>query len=300
MTGTVLYRVASRGLPHLPFRLNVRIQRLGRAPLPGRTLRSGRRVEVRTAGGVRTVWLLPPQHDPGVLVYVHGGSYVTGPVPGQWRWLTTLSTELSMAAVLIDYRLAPEHPHPAALDDVVAVLQSLQAAEVLRPGRWALAGDSVGGALALVAAQTMIAAGSPLPAALLLMAPWVDLTLTNPQIPATEPADPVLSRRFLRQPAAAYAGRTSLSDLRLSPLRSDLAALPPVHIDVGTRDILVHDVRLLRRRLLDADVAVDYVEEPGALHAYPTLGGSPATDRAVTAQAAFLRWHLEPIGHRRS
>jgi acetyl esterase/lipase len=240
------------------------------------------------------MWLRPSLADRGVLVHLHGGSYVTGPVAGQWRWLTGLSAELSMAAVMVDYRLAPEHPHPAALDDVVAALRALTSGGMLRPGRWALAGDSAGGALALAATRTLLAAGSPLPAALVLVAPWVDLTLANPQIPGTEPDDPVLSRRFLRPSAAAYAGPTPLGDHRLSPLHSDLAGLPPVHVTAGTRDILVHDVRLLRQRLLDAGVAVDSLEEPGALHAYPVLGAGPAADRAVAAQAAFLREHLEP------
>ncbi|SFU03321.1 Acetyl esterase/lipase [Geodermatophilus amargosae] len=294
MTGTALYRLVSRGLPRLPFSLNVGIQRLGRMPRPGKTLRAGRQVETRTAGGVPVSWLDPALADRGVLVYVHGGSYVTGPVARQWRWLSELSAELSMAAVMVDYRLAPEHPHPAALDDVVTALRALVSARVLRPGRWALAGDSAGGALALAATQTLVADGSPLPAALVLMAPWVDLALANPQIPGTEPDDPVLSRRFLQPSAAAYAGRTPLADHRLSPLRSDLAGLPPVHITAGTRDILVHDVRLLRQRLLDAGVAVDFLEEPGALHAYPILGAGPAADRAVAAQAAFLREDLEP------
>ncbi|SFO50526.1 Acetyl esterase/lipase [Geodermatophilus obscurus] len=291
MTGTALYRLASRGLPRLPFPLNVRIQRLGRMPRP--PLRAGQHVEMRTAGGVPVTWLRPSAADRGVLVFLHGGSYVTGPVSGQWRWLTALGAELSVAAVVIDYRLAPEHPHPAALDDVVAALRALTSSGVLRAGRWALAGDSSGGALALAATRALVAAGSPLPAALVLVAPWVDLTLTNPQIPGTEPADPVLSRQFLQPSAAAYASRTPLGDHRLSPLHGDLAGLPPVHITAGTRDILVHDVRLLRRRLQDAGVAVDHLEEPGALHAYPTLRAGPAADRAVAAQAAFLRERLD-------
>ncbi|WP_369134812.1 alpha/beta hydrolase fold domain-containing protein [Modestobacter sp. I12A-02662] len=294
MTGTALYRLASRGLPRLPFPLNVRIQRLGRTPRAAGVVPAGQHVETRTAGGVPVTWLRPSAVDRAALVYLHGGSYVTGPVAGQWRWLSTLSAELSVAAIMIDYRLAPEHPHPAALEDVVAALQALTTAEVLRRGRWALVGDSSGGALALAATQILIAAGSPLPAALVLMAPWVDLTLTNPRIPSTEPADPVLSRRFLQPSAAAYAGRTPLSDRRLSPLYGDLAGIPPVHITAGTRDILVHDVRLLRQRLLDAGVAVDHLEEPGALHAYPTLGAGPAADRAVAAQASFLRGRLDP------
>ncbi|MGR7026748.1 alpha/beta hydrolase fold domain-containing protein [Geodermatophilus sp. URMC 62] len=237
-------------------------------------------------------WLRPALADRGVLVYVHGGSFVTGPVAGQWRWLAARGAQLSMSAVMVDHRVAPEHPHPAALDDVVTALRSLLSARAPRPGRWALTGDSAGGALALAATRTLVADGSSLPTALVLVAPWVDLALANPQIPGTEPDAPVLSRRFLQPSALAYAGRTPLADHRLSPLHSDLAGLPPVHLTTGTRNILVHDVRLLRRRLLDAGVTVDFLEEPGALHAYPVLGAGPATDRALAAQAAFLREHL--------
>ena len=106
----------------------------------------------------------------------------------------------------------------------------------------------------------------------------------------------MLSRAFLRPCAAAYAGRTPLSAPRLSPLRGDLRGLPPVRIDVGTRDLLVHDVRLLRQVLLDAGVPVDHVEEPGGLHAFPTLRPGPAAARAVAGQAAFLRARLQLDG----
>ncbi len=102
MTGTALYRLASRGLPRPPFRVDVRIQRPGRMPRPPRVLRAGRQVETRTAGGVPVTWLRPSLADRGVLVHLHGGSYVTGPVAGQWRWLARLSAELSMAAVMVD------------------------------------------------------------------------------------------------------------------------------------------------------------------------------------------------------
>jgi acetyl esterase/lipase len=292
MTGTALYRLASRGLPRLPFALDVRIQRLGRVPVPGRWLRAAHQVGCGTAGGVRVVWLDHQNAGRGVLVYLHGGSYVTGPVRGQWRWLSALTRAAGVASVMVDYRLAPEHPHPAALDDVTAALQSLQSAQELRPGSWALVGDSAGGALALVASPTLIAAGRPGPAALVLCAPWVDLSLSNPRLADTEPVDPVLSRRFLRPSAAAYAGATPLDHPALSPVNGELAGLPPVHLGTGTRDMLAHDVRLLRERLREVDVPVDYLEEPGALHAYPTLAAGPATDRAVAAQAAFLRRHL--------
>ena len=296
-TTPALYRLASRGLPRLPFR----DQRAdpaarenacpGRAPAGGSSgrERGGRRRADRVAG--------PPRADQGVLVYLHGGSYVTGPVPGQWRWLSAVSRQVPMAAVMVDYRLAPEHPHPAALDDATAALASLRSARVLRPGGWALMGDSAGGALAIAAAQTLVAGGRPLPAALVLCAPWIDLTLSNPRIPDTEPDDPVLSREFLRPSATAYAGRARLNDRALSPLNADLAGLPPVHLSTGTRDMLVHDARLLRERLRKAGVPVDHLEEVGALHAYPTLTAGPAFYRAVAAQAAFLREHMSrPAG----
>lgn len=114
----------------------------------------------------------------------------------------------------------------------------------------------------------------------------------EPRIAATERSDPKLGRGWLGWAAALHAGNASLEDPLLSPLHADLTGLSPVHLSVGTRDIFVHDVRLFRQRLTDAGVAVEDIEEPGAVHVYPTFVGAPEARRTIAAQAAFLRAHL--------
>jgi monoterpene epsilon-lactone hydrolase len=208
----------------------------------------------------------PAGPDTGVtVVYLHGGAYTSEIVRQHWALVAFLARQTGHEVAVPIYGLAPAHRGLAALEFVTAVI----AAETARGRRCYLAGDSAGGGLALLAAQ---AVGGPAGgvAGLTAIAPWLDLSISNPEVDRVEPHDPWLKRPGLRPLAAAWAGDVPLQDPRLSPLFGDLTRLPPLQILVGTRDITLPDCRLLRDRV-PPSVPLTYHEQEGAVHVYPLL-----------------------------
>jgi monoterpene epsilon-lactone hydrolase len=208
----------------------------------------------------------PHGPDTGVtVVYLHGGAYTSEIVRQHWSLIAFIAGRTGHEVAVPIYGLAPAHQGLAALEFVTGVI----AAETARGRRCYLAGDSAGGGLALLAAQ---AAGgeSGGVAGVTAIAPWLDLSISNPEVDLVEPHDPWLRRPGLRPLAAAWAGDTPLQDPRLSPLFGDLSRLPPLQILVGTRDITLPDCRLLRDRLPQS-VRLTYHEQEGAVHVYPLL-----------------------------
>lgn len=229
----------------------------------------------RRTGGAAT--------PPGVVVYLHGGAYTNEIVEQQWAFVAHLARAGGAEVHVPIYGLAPHHTASEAVDLVAAVLDGV----VADGRRVVLAGDSAGGGLALAAAQRATPAVRERLAGLLLVAPWIDLTMSNPEIDAIEPTDPWLTRAGLRPIARSWAGDLPLDDPRVSPLLGPLADLPPVEVWVGTRDITLPDCRELERRIPDgADFAL-HVED-GAIHDYPLL---PAREgrRARAEIAARVR-----------
>jgi acetyl esterase/lipase len=244
-------------------------------------------VERDQPGGVLTYWLAAEQRTHGTIVFLHGGAFIGGPEAGQWGWLSKICQRARIAAAAVIYRMPPRHPFPAALDDAIAAIEGLQVEGRLGEGNWLLAGDSAGGGLALAVAQALRDRGAPLPAGLLLTAPWADIEMANPELNASELTDPFLSRKLLSWCAGLYAGGAQLSDPRLSPLNGDMHGLPPVHLNVGTRDLLQPDVRRLQQALLKADVPVTYIEQEGGMHTYPQMAGA-AGEWAVQEQVKWI------------
>ncbi|MFG1604457.1 alpha/beta hydrolase fold domain-containing protein [Actinoplanes sp. NPDC049265] len=192
------------------------------------------------------------------VIYLHGGAYSSEIVSQHWDLIGHIAAETGRPVHVPIYGLAPAHHGLTALEFVQRVIADV--------GRCYLAGDSAGGGLALIAAQN-----TPGPVAgLTLMAPWLDLTMSNPGIDQVEPHDPWLRRAGLHPMAAAWAGDLPLTDPRLSPINGDLTGLPPTQILVGTRDITLPDCRLLRDRM-PPEVPLTYHEQPGAIHVYPLL-----------------------------
>lgn len=259
-----------------------------RQAAPSGAVRKKHLVETEIVDRTRFVWIDRQKADRGVLVYLHGGMFVTGPTSGQWSWIAALAEQADLAVVVVDYRLAPDFPFPVALDEVDIVLDHLSEQGHLTAGRWALVGDDAGAGMALDTALRL-RGGDATPAALVLVTPWVDLSLTSPGIADNEKRDPVLSTRMLSVAASGYAAGTPLDDPRLSPLGADLDGLPPTHIEVGTRDLLLNDARVLRMKLGEFGVKVTYRETEGGLHSYAMLRGAGASKDALTEQAEFLR-----------
>ena len=288
-----LFRLASKvtaHLGHLPAPLRNRVLLvLQRSTRPSKKAAGGIPVTKTSPGGVPTTWLAHDQHRRGTVVFLHGGAYTGGPFAGQWKWLAELHRTAGVAAAMVLYRMPPRHPHPAALDDTIRAITALHASGELEEGRWILAGDSAGGGLALAAAQALRDSGGPMPAGLVLTAPWVDLEMATPQIEAAEKADPFLSRSGLWWSARVYADGAALDDPRLSPINASMTGLPPVHLNVGTRDLFLPDVRRLRDALHDARVPVTHIEQEGAVHAYPQQITTPEAQWTIRDQIRWLR-----------
>jgi monoterpene epsilon-lactone hydrolase len=197
------------------------------------------------AGGIKGELMVPPGASRMIrLVYFHGGGYRIGS-PATQRGLTaSLAKAAGVTAFSADYRLAPEHPHPAAVEDAAAVWGALAS-----EGPIALAGDSAGGGLALVTAIGARDAGLPSPVGVGLISPWVDLTLSGESHTANVRAEAVLTPRALRQAVAGYAGRHDPGDPRVSPLFADLAHLPPMLIHTGGNDLLLSECQSLAERV---------------------------------------------------
>ena len=159
-------------------------------------------------------------------------------------------------------------------------------------GRWILSGDSAGGGLALAVAQQLRDRGDDGPAGLLLTSPWTDLTLSDPQIPAQEPRDVILTRDALRRSALLYADGYALDDPRISPRYGEFHGLPPVHLIGAGDDILLSDARALQASILDAGGEVDYLEQAGAPHDYPIVIDGASSQWALRRQIEFVRERL--------
>ncbi len=249
-------------------------------------------VDVVDAGGAPGEWLVPPDADPTrAVLYLHGGAY-TGGGPGSHRgFASTLAAAVGCPVLLVDYRLAPEDPFPAALDDAVAAHGWLTGAgRGIDPGRVLVTGDSAGGGLALSLLVALREAGAPLPAGAALLSPWTDLGLSGDSHATEDGRDPMCSTETLAQSAEAYAGDVALDDPRVSPLYADLAGLPPLLVHVGEVEVLRDDSVRLAERALAAGVEVELLVAPGMIHVWHLFAGVvPESTRDLAAVVAWLR-----------
>lgn len=269
--------------PALRASVPVPLQRLALASARP-VLRSDARVRVELAqiGALHCERVTPPRaRNDAVMLFLHGGGYCIGS-PVSHRPLTTaLAAASGLSLCVPDYRLAPEHPFPAALDDALEAYRALAEAG----GAVILAGDSAGGGLALALALALGREGLPRPAGLLLLSPWVDLECTGDSMQARAARDPMLTRAGLRRWARLYAAGRERAPA-CSPLHADLAGLPPVHIQTGTDEVLYDDARRLHARLAAAQVEVTLREYPGLWHDFQLHAGVlAAADEAVAELA---------------
>ncbi len=228
----------------------------------------GVRYEPLYAGGVRAAWLIPPGvREDRVLLYFHGGGYVIGSIASHREMASRLAREAGSAALIIDYRLAPEHPFPAALQDARAAYRWLLA-QGCEPGRIILAGDSAGGGLCVALLVDLRDAGEPLPAGAALLSPWADLAMTGESIRTRAKQDPMLHASALRDWANWYRGEVAAEDPLVSPQYADLAGLPPLYIQVGTAEMLLDDARRLAESARQGGTPVQLDEWEGMFHVF--------------------------------
>jgi epsilon-lactone hydrolase len=244
----------------------------------------GVRFEKVTLSGVPCERAMPRSQAASTMLYFHGGGYVLGS-PRTHRSITgRLAREAGMVVVAPDYRLAPEHPYPAALDDARAVFDVIVKAGT-PPSRIVLAGDSAGGGLALALCLALRTAGAEQPAALALISPWGDLT--NTQL-ADVPLDPLLDRRWLSYCASAYAPHSTHTNPLESPLHAELSGLPPMLVHVGGQEVLLEDSRRLAASCARTGVACRVREFEPLWHDFQLYAGVvPEATESVKELAVF-------------
>jgi monoterpene epsilon-lactone hydrolase len=257
-------------------------------PLPADVITS-----LSAPGGVPAVEVTVPGAGAGDLIlYFHGGAYAMGSAQAAAGLAAGLAREAGASAMSVGYRLAPEHPYPAALDDALAAYRALLD-EGLAPERIALAGESAGAGLAAAALVAIRDAGLPMPAAAVLMSPWADLSLSGASITGKAAADPVLTAAGLRRRAADYADGTDPRIPGISPVFADLRGLPPLLVQVGTHEILLDDAVRLAAAAAAADISVTLDVTAGVPHVFQGFAsvlneGAEALARGGT----FIRSHL--------
>ncbi len=202
------------------------------------------------------------------VLYLHGGAYVSGIAPQQWSYVSRL-VDAGIRVDVADYGLAPKYTYRDAYPFLTETYRAL-VGEVGADAT-TIVGDSAGCGLAVGLAQTLRAQGLPQPARMLLVSPWLDLTLSNPEIAAVQPSDPWLSAIRLREAGRAWAAGDDETDPRLSPINGPLGDLPPSHIYIGTRDILYPDTLEFARKATAAGAEVTVDVCVGAVHVYPIL-----------------------------
>jgi acetyl esterase/lipase len=237
-------------------------------------------------GGVPSVRLTPPGAGEDVLLYIHGGGYAGGSARSHSEMAARLARAAGAVAVLPEYRLAPEHPFPAAFDDAIAAYRALLDEVGGDASRIVLGGDSAGGGLAVAMSVALRDAGEPLPRALVLLSPWLDLTCTSPSWDARFEGDPVLDHS-LRDAAERYLDGADARDPLCSPLFADLTGLPPVLVLVGTHEILYDDSVSFAESASEQGVDVELEIGHELIHVWPIF---PITPEAVASTVRIGRF----------
>lgn len=255
----------------------------------------GTRIVPGSWGGVPGLDVRPSGADDArVLLYLHGGGYCVGSAKAYKALAARIAQSAGARAVVLDYRMADEHPYPAAVDDALSAYRAILD-EGVTPGRIAVAGDSAGGGLTLALALAARAAGLPLPGALGLICPWVDLT---PEATGRRPepaGEPLLNRSRINRFAVAYLNGADPTDPLASPIFGDLAGLPPIVLQWAGDDYLGPDGPAIAARAREAGVTVDERCFEGLWHDFhligPLLAGEAA--QALPAMGTGLRRHLD-------
>ena len=222
------------------------------------------------------------------VLYLHGGGYASGSVRSHRSFCARISAAASAPVLDVDYRLAPEHPYPAAVDDALVAYRWLLG-EGLAPERVVVAGDSAGGGLAAALLLAARAAGDPLPAGAVLLSPWLDLTLAGASMHLRAAEDPICSRERLAESAAWYAAGEDPACPLVSPLFGELEGLPPLLVLVGTAEVLLDDSLRFGAGADAAGVDLTLVVEEDLLHVWPLFPDVPEADAAIELIGEWVR-----------
>jgi monoterpene epsilon-lactone hydrolase len=248
-------------------------------------------VEQIEPGGVSSAYLSPPAEAVGVLIYLHGGGYTAGSAETGSRLAAELVRRSGISAVVPDYRLAPEHPFPAAVEDGISVYRDVLSQT--SPDQIAIAGDSAGGGLVVAILLAAREAGLPQPACAITFSAWTDMTLSGESMTTRDGIDPVLNRDAMDTHVPAYVTEEQRVDPLASPVLADLRGLAPLLVQVGDREVLLDDSVRLAARAVEAggDVTLEVV--PDVPHVFQVWSGVlDEADAALDRAAAFIRKHI--------
>ena len=256
---------------------------------------TARKVKIERAevGGLTAEWLTP-RHAPAdkLLLYLHGGAYIMGNCATHRQLVSYLARYSGIKALLPEYRLAPEHPFPAAIEDVVGLYRKLLA-DGYDAENIVIAGDSAGGGLAMATLLSLRDAGDPLPSAACLLSPWLDLASTGESMTTRAKKDPWFHPEDMPTVAAYYCPEDELRNPLASPVYADLSGLPPLYIQVGADEILLSDSTRAAEKVREAGGEVDIEIWPGMWHVFQAfLRQVPESRKAVKKIGAYIRQAL--------
>jgi epsilon-lactone hydrolase len=278
-----------------PIAMRARLESMsGLMPLPEDLVRAP-----VSAGGVPSEWVTAPGARPDrVIVYLHGGGYVIGSINTHRDHAGRLSRAARARVLNVDYRLAPEHPHPAAVDDATAAYR-WALAQGLDARGLAVAGDSAGGGLTVATLVALRDAGVPLPAAGVCLSPWIDLEGLGESMVSKADLDPMVQADGLRKMAALYLGSHHPRTPLAAPLYADLRGLPPLLVQVGTAETLLDDSIRLAERARAADVHVSLEQWDDMIHVFQCFAAIlPEAQQAIERIGEFLRARWDTAGGR--
>ena len=260
-------------------------------------LADGAHADPADAGGVPAEWTSTSSADPSrVILYLHGGGYVSGSIASHRSMVSYLGVASGARTLSLGYRLAPEHPFPAACEDALAGYRFLVGSG-FDPSRIVLAGDSAGAGLVMATLLALRDEGASMPAGGLLISPWVDVLNSGPSITAKAAVDPMISKAYLDESAGQYLHGVDPRTLKASPLYADLHGLPPLLIQVGTAETLLDDATRLVARAGDANVRAILSVWPEMIHVWHLFHSRLRDARAAINEAgAWMRAALNAAG----
>lgn len=252
----------------------------------------GAKIEKIDAGGVPAVRVTAKgAQSSRVVLYFHGGGYIFGSPTSHKDLGEYLSQAAQAPVILLDYRLAPENPFPAAVDDARAAYSWLLKSG-FKPEQIAIAGDSAGGNLVFTSLLSIRQHNLPMPACAVPLSPWTDLECTGETFITKADVDPMVHKEFTRKLSDLYAPGANLRDPLVSPLYGDLKGLPPLLIQVGERETLLDDSRRIAERARRAGVDVTLEIEPGQVHVFQIFAARLDEGRAaIVRMGDFIRKH---------
>jgi epsilon-lactone hydrolase len=251
-------------------------------------------LETVNCDGVPGEWSLAPGSDSSrVLIFFHGGGYCSGSILSHRRMVTEAGRAARMRTLAIGYRLAPEHPYPAAHEDAMRAWRFVRG-QGIRADHIAVGGDSAGGNLSITLINSLRTADEPLPACAWLISPWTDLTMSGTTLDTKDAVDPIIHKGYLRELADAYVpAAVDRKDPLISPLFADLRGFPPMLIQVGSAETLLSDAVRFAAAAGSADIDVTLEIWPHMIHAWPLWNAGLEDGRRALANAGkFIRAHV--------